>query len=121
LAGHAPHRPLNHVLALWFVVCFVFHRLKLMDCLSGLGRDFLMRGQFRLTSDACISRILRVGGYRRRDDGAYPVDFGNGLSAPLDVNAGNKVLFGKWSGTEVKIDGQDLLIMKESDILGVVA
>jgi chaperonin GroES len=39
----------------------------------------------------------------------------------LDVKAGDRVLFGKWSGTEVKIDGQDLLIVKESDILGVVA
>ena len=39
---------------------------------------------------------------------------------PLDVKAGDRILFGKWSGTEVKIDGQDLLIMKESDILGVV-
>ena len=39
---------------------------------------------------------------------------------PLDVKAGDRVLFGKWSGTEVKIDGQDLLIMKESDLLGVV-
>ena len=39
----------------------------------------------------------------------------------LDVKAGDRVLFGKWSGTEVKIDGQDLLIMKESDIMGVVA
>jgi chaperonin GroES len=38
----------------------------------------------------------------------------------LDLKAGDKVLFGKWSGTEVKIDGQDLLIMKESDILGVI-
>ncbi|MFG1300454.1 co-chaperone GroES [Xanthobacter sp. V3C-3] len=38
----------------------------------------------------------------------------------LDVKAGDIVLFGKWSGTEVKIDGQDLLIMKESDILGVI-
>ncbi|MGE4373005.1 MAG: co-chaperone GroES [Xanthobacter sp.] len=38
----------------------------------------------------------------------------------LDVKAGDKVLFGKWAGTEVKIDGQDLLIMKESDILGVL-
>jgi chaperonin GroES len=38
----------------------------------------------------------------------------------LDVKAGDRVLFGKWSGTEVKIDGEDLLIMKESDILGVV-
>ena len=40
---------------------------------------------------------------------------------PLDVKKGDRVLFGKWSGTEVKIDGQDLLIMKESDIMGVVA
>ncbi|WP_298421542.1 co-chaperone GroES [Rhodoblastus sp.] len=39
---------------------------------------------------------------------------------PLDVKAGDRVLFGKWSGTEVKIDGQELLIMKESDILGIV-
>ncbi|MCL2384844.1 MAG: co-chaperone GroES [Alphaproteobacteria bacterium] len=44
-----------------------------------------------------------------------------GKLIPLDVKAGDKVLFGKWSGTEVKIDGKDLLIMKESDILGVVA
>jgi chaperonin GroES len=45
----------------------------------------------------------------------------NGKLVPLDVKAGDRILFGKWSGTEVKIDGQDLLIMKESDILGVVA
>jgi len=44
----------------------------------------------------------------------------SGKLAPLDVKAGDRVLFGKWSGTEVKIDGQDLLIMKESDILGVI-
>jgi chaperonin GroES len=44
-----------------------------------------------------------------------------GKLVPLDVKAGDRILFGKWSGTEVKIDGQDLLIMKESDILGVVA
>ena len=43
-----------------------------------------------------------------------------GKLTPLDVKAGDKVLFGKWSGTEVKIDGQDLLIMKESDIMGIV-
>jgi chaperonin GroES len=39
---------------------------------------------------------------------------------PLDVKAGDKILFGKWSGTEVKLDGEDLLIMKESDVLGIV-
>jgi len=44
----------------------------------------------------------------------------SGKVAPLDVKAGDRVLFGKWSGTEVRIDGEDLLIMKESDILGVV-
>jgi chaperonin GroES len=44
----------------------------------------------------------------------------DGKVTPLDVKAGDKVLFGKWSGTEVKIDGEDLLIMKESDILGIV-
>ena len=44
-----------------------------------------------------------------------------GKLVPLDVKAGDIVLFGKWSGTEVKIDGEDLLIMKESDIMGVVA
>jgi len=44
----------------------------------------------------------------------------NGKLTPLDVKAGDRILFGKWSGTEVKIDGDDLLIMKEGDILGVV-
>src|SRR5450631_4453540 len=43
-----------------------------------------------------------------------------GKLTPLDVKKGDKVLFGEWSGTEVKIDGQELLIMKESDIMGVV-
>ncbi len=44
----------------------------------------------------------------------------NGKRTPLGVKAGDRILFGKWSGAEVKIDGNDLLIMKESDILGVV-
>ena len=44
----------------------------------------------------------------------------SGKMAALDVKAGDRVLFGKWSGTEVRIDGQDLLIMKESDIMGIV-
>jgi chaperonin GroES len=43
-----------------------------------------------------------------------------GAIVALDVKAGDRVLFGKWSGTEVKIDGQDLLIMKESDIMGII-
>jgi chaperonin GroES len=44
----------------------------------------------------------------------------SGKVVPLDVKAGDRVLFGKWSGTEVRIDGEDLLIMKESDVMGVV-
>ena len=44
----------------------------------------------------------------------------NGTLIPIDIQVGNRVLFGKWSGTEVKIDGQELLIMKESDIMGVL-
>ncbi|HEX2556615.1 MAG TPA: co-chaperone GroES [Microvirga sp.] len=44
----------------------------------------------------------------------------NGKVQPLDLKPGDRVLFGKWSGTEVKIDGEDLLIMKESDIMGVL-
>ena len=55
--------------------------------------------------------IVAVGSGARSEDGKVH---------PLDVKAGDRVLFGKWSGTEVKIDGQDLLIMKESDVLGVV-
>ena len=55
--------------------------------------------------------IVAVGSGARSDDGKV---------TPLDVKAGDRVLFGKWSGTEVTVDGQDLLIMKESDILGVI-
>ena len=44
-----------------------------------------------------------------------------GKLIPIDVNEGDRVLFGKWSGIEVKIDGQELLIMKESDIMGIIA
>ncbi len=55
--------------------------------------------------------ILAVGTGHRGEDGKV---------TPLDVKAGDKVLFGKWSGTEVKIDGVDVLIMKESDILGIL-
>ena len=43
-----------------------------------------------------------------------------GKLVPLDVQTGNRILFGKWSGTEVKLDGEELLIMKESDIMGIL-
>jgi len=55
--------------------------------------------------------IVSVGSGVRADDGKV---------TPLDVKAGDRVLFGKWSGTEAKVDGEDLLIMKESDIMGVI-
>ena len=55
--------------------------------------------------------VVAVGPGSRGEDGKLH---------PLDVKAGDRVLFGKWSGTEVKLDGEELLIMKESDLLGVV-
>ena len=55
--------------------------------------------------------VVSVGSGARADDGKV---------TPLDVKAGDRILFGKWSGTEVVIDGEELLVMKESDILGVV-
>ncbi|MGE3231098.1 MAG: co-chaperone GroES [Hyphomicrobium sp.] len=55
--------------------------------------------------------VVAVGAGARTEDGKL---------IPLDVKAGDTILFGKWSGTEVKIDGTELLIMKESDIMGVI-
>ena len=55
--------------------------------------------------------VLAVGTGVRAEDGKV---------TPLDVKVGDKILFGKWSGTEVKVDGVDLLIMKESDIMGII-
>jgi chaperonin GroES len=56
-------------------------------------------------------QVIAVGPGARDDSGKLQ---------PLDVTVGDRILFGKWSGTEVKLDGEDLLIMKESDILGVL-
>jgi len=55
--------------------------------------------------------VIAVGGGSRSEEGKV---------TPLDVKAGDRILFGKWSGTEVVLDGEDLIIMKESDILGIV-
>jgi chaperonin GroES len=55
--------------------------------------------------------IVSIGSGTRSEDGTV---------TPLDVKAGDRILFGKWSGSEVKLDGEDLLIMKESDILGIL-
>jgi chaperonin GroES len=56
--------------------------------------------------------VVAVGSGARSEDGKV---------TPLDVKKGDKVLFGKWSGTEVKIDGEELIIMKESDIMGIIS
>ena len=55
--------------------------------------------------------VVAVGPGARGDDGKLH---------PLDVKVGNRILYGKWSGTEVKVDGKDLLIMKETDIMGII-
>ena len=55
--------------------------------------------------------IIAVGSGARSEDGKI---------TPLDVKKGDKILFGKWSGTEVKVDGEELLIMKETDIMGIL-
>ncbi|HEX9768977.1 MAG TPA: co-chaperone GroES [Kiloniellales bacterium] len=56
-------------------------------------------------------RVVAAGPGAKAEDGSV---------SPLDVKVGNRVLFGKWSGTEVKIDGVDYLILKESDIMGII-
>ena len=56
-------------------------------------------------------KVISVGGGARNE---------NGQVVALDVKKGDRILFGKWSGTEVKIDGKELLIMKESDIMGII-
>lgn len=56
-------------------------------------------------------KVVAAGNGSRSEDGTV---------MPLDVKEGDRILFGKWSGTEVKVDGDDLLIMKESDILGII-
>ncbi|NQW00366.1 MAG: co-chaperone GroES [Rhodospirillales bacterium] len=56
-------------------------------------------------------KIIAAGSGTKAEDGKV---------TPLDVKKGDKILFGKWSGTEIKVDGEELLIMKESDILGII-
>jgi chaperonin GroES len=68
-------------------------------------------GPFGAVSNLACLHVVAVGPGARDEDGKLH---------PLDVKTGDRVLFGKWSGTEVKLDGEDLMIMKESDIMGVV-
>lgn len=57
-------------------------------------------------------KVIAVGTGTKREDGSI---------TPLEVKVGDKVLYGKWAGTEVKIDGHDMIIMKESDVMGVIS
>ena len=57
-------------------------------------------------------KVVAVGSGTKTEDGSV---------TPLDVKSGDKILFGKWSGTEVTVDGKELLIMKESDVLGIIS
>ena len=57
-------------------------------------------------------KVIAVGSGTKSEDGSV---------TPLDVKSGDKILFGKWSGTEVTVDGKELLIMKESDVLGIIS
>ncbi len=76
---------------------------------KGNGADAFQRAVSRLID--VQGEVVAIGPGARGDDGKLN---------PLDVKAGDRILYGKWSGTEVKIDGEDLLIMKESDIMGVI-
>ena len=77
--------------------------------------NFLSDDEFRLVAQESerLMRYLRDGKFSR------PAKTEDGKLVPMDVKVGDKVLFGKWSGTEVKIDGKEYSIMKESDIMGI--
>jgi chaperonin GroES len=78
--------------------------------------------KFRPLHDRVV--VKRIDAEEKTAGGIIIPDTGgrdeNGKLIPIDIQVGDRVLFGKWSGTEVKIDGQELLIMKESDIMGVL-
>ena len=81
----------------------------------------------RIEEDAKVGSIIIPDTAKEKPQQGEVISVGPGARdeagkiVALDVKAGDKILFGKWSGTEVKIDGEELLIMKESDILGIVA
>ena len=87
------------------------------DPITRIIRFVTRRLGLRVLNLCTILIITGCGGSSNVQIGA---NFPTLITKPLDVKAGDLVLFGKWSGTEVKIDGQEYLIMKESDIMGVV-
>ena len=75
-----------------------------------LGRQPAVAAAARVVADQDVEVPQRGAG--ARDE--------SGQLRPLDVQVGDRILFGKWSGTEIKLDGEDLLIMKESDVMGII-
>ena len=80
----------------------------------------------RIEEDAKVGSIIIPDSAKEKPQQGEVISVGPGARdeagklVTLDVKAGDKILFGKWSGTEIKLDGEDLLIMKESDIMGVL-
>ena len=97
----------------------VVHQLDLCDQANDQQRVFGMGNGNNATTDGWLtSRVMPEGEIIAVGSGARDE---SGKLVPLDVKVGDRVLFGKWSGTEVKLNDEDLLIMKESDIMGVIA
>src|SRR6185369_15124711 len=114
-----------------------FTRVALSICHSWLGQQWRLKMKFRPLHDRVVVRRIdaeekTAGGIIIPDSAKEKPSQGEitavgpggrdeaGKLIPIDLKVGDRVLFGKWSGTEVKIDGQELLIMKESDIMGVL-
>jgi chaperonin GroES len=77
----------------------------------------MAKTKFRPLHDRIVVRRINA---EEKTKGGIIIPDESGKLIPIDLKVGNTVLFGKWSGTEVKLDGEDLLIMKESDVMGVI-
>ncbi len=105
----------------------VAKEIELEDKFENMGAQMLREVASRTTDNAgdgtttatVLAQAIVTEGMKSVAAGPGARDE-NGKLVPLDVKAGDRILFGKWSGTEVKIDGEDLIIMKESDVMGVV-
>jgi chaperonin GroES len=114
------------------------HKLSIPDLGANADEEIMAKTKFRPLHDRVV--VKRIDAENKTKGGIIIPDTAkekpsegevvavgpggrdeSGKLIPIDIKAGDRVLFGKWSGTEVKIDGEDLLIMKESDIMGVIA
>jgi chaperonin GroES len=125
LAGRTP---ICAPLALSVGECQSYRQLKLEEVITMAFRPLHDRVLVRRieAEEKTAGGIIIPDNAKEKPSEGEVVAIGNGSRAedgtvtPLDVKPGDRVLFGKWSGTEVKLDGEDLLIMKESDIMGVI-